>query len=153
MGVLERHPSGRLSIRGTFGGEFFADPDTGAALSPLVSWQDRRTAERCAKLTASPEGELISGRTGLPVDPMFSAPKMRWLLDSGIEDNQLVVRGKQPHDEAVCAWLEASLVREISPARSRAAQLRALDATGRANNPFTVIPISRNGSSTSHTSG
>ncbi|MEU3781856.1 FGGY family carbohydrate kinase [Streptomyces sp900129855] len=68
------------------------DPDTGAALSPLVSWQDRRTAEQCAKLAASPEGELISGRTGLPVDPMFSATKAEWLLDR-----------LDPNREAACA--------------------------------------------------
>ncbi|MEV7866564.1 FGGY family carbohydrate kinase [Streptomyces sp. NPDC088124] len=57
------------------------DPDTGAALSPLISWQDRRTAERCAGLAVSAAAELISGRTGLPVDPMFSATKAEWLLD------------------------------------------------------------------------
>ncbi len=57
------------------------DPATGTALSPLVSWQDRRTAGRCAELAASPAGGVLTARTGLPVDPMFSATKAEWLLD------------------------------------------------------------------------
>ncbi|MFG3155941.1 FGGY family carbohydrate kinase [Streptomyces sp. NPDC048219] len=57
------------------------DPATGRALSPLVSWQDRRTAGRCAELAGSPAGLLVTARTGLPVDPMFSASKAEWLLD------------------------------------------------------------------------
>ncbi|MFD6170985.1 FGGY-family carbohydrate kinase [Streptomyces coeruleorubidus] len=80
------------------------DPDTGAALSPLVSWQDRRTAERCAKLTASPEGELISGRTGLPVDPMFSATKAEWLLDRLDPSREAATAGRL-RVGTVDAWL------------------------------------------------
>ncbi|MDQ0746388.1 glycerol kinase [Streptomyces africanus] len=80
------------------------DPDTGAALSPLVSWQDRRTAERCAKLAASAEGELISGRTGLPVDPMFSATKAEWLLDRLDPDHEAATAGRL-RVGTVDAWL------------------------------------------------
>ncbi|WP_328842670.1 FGGY family carbohydrate kinase [Streptomyces sp. NBC_00258] len=54
---------------------------TGRPLSRLVSWQDRRTAERCAELAQSRHAGLITERTGLPVDPMFSASKAAWLLD------------------------------------------------------------------------
>jgi CHAT domain-containing protein len=49
----------------------------------------------------------------------------------------LAVANRQPHDEAICAWLEASLVREGAPERARAAEVRALDATTRANSLLT----------------
>lgn len=53
---------------------------TGAPVGPLLSWQDSRTAARCADVASGPAGDLVQERTGLPVDPMFSAPKMAWLL-------------------------------------------------------------------------
>lgn len=56
------------------------DTETGVAASPLISWQDRRTADRCAKLLADHPTE-ITAITGLPVDPMFSATKAAWLLE------------------------------------------------------------------------
>ncbi|HEY6361900.1 MAG TPA: hypothetical protein VIX63_12385, partial [Vicinamibacterales bacterium] len=49
----------------------------------------------------------------------------------------LAVANRQPHDEAVCSWLEATLLREVAPDEARSAQLRALAATSRANNPLT----------------
>jgi len=58
------------------------DARTGAPLAPLISWQDQRTAATCDALR-SPENErLIRERSGLPLDPMFSAAKARWLLDA-----------------------------------------------------------------------
>jgi glycerol kinase len=57
------------------------DARTGQPVAPLVSWQDRRAADWCRTLAESSEGPAISDRTGLPVDPMFTAAKLRWLLD------------------------------------------------------------------------
>jgi glycerol kinase len=54
---------------------------TGAALGPVIGWQDRRTASWCSQDIGDQEMQLVNARTGLRVDPMFSAPKMRWLLD------------------------------------------------------------------------
>jgi glycerol kinase len=54
---------------------------TGEAIGPVIGWQDRRTAQWCADAVGGPARELVQRRTGLRVDPMFSAPKMRWLLD------------------------------------------------------------------------
>jgi glycerol kinase len=54
---------------------------TGAAVGPLISWQDQRAADTCATLLAQGAGELVRTRSGLPLDPMFSAAKARWLLD------------------------------------------------------------------------
>ena len=57
------------------------DARSGRALGPVLGWQDSRTAEFCDWLR-SPERELsVAAATGLSLDPMFSAPKMRYLLD------------------------------------------------------------------------
>ncbi|SKA17739.1 FGGY family carbohydrate kinase [Consotaella salsifontis] len=57
------------------------DRRTGKALTPLLSWQDQRTEDRCADIRARGYGELIRAKSGLPLDPMFSAIKAKWLLD------------------------------------------------------------------------
>jgi glycerol kinase len=58
------------------------DRQTGEAVAPAIVWQDRRTADRCAALrTAGREAE-IRQRTGLVLDPYFSATKLAWLLGS-----------------------------------------------------------------------
>lgn len=53
------------------------DPETGAPLSNMVVWQDRRAESVCAELAH--HGEQVAGRTGLVLDSYFSAPKMAWL--------------------------------------------------------------------------
>jgi glycerol kinase len=54
---------------------------TATALGPVIGWQDRRTAAWCSQALSDQDRQLVNLRTGLRVDPMFSAPKMRWLLD------------------------------------------------------------------------
>lgn len=54
------------------------DRATGRPLHRAIVWQDRRTAERCASLAA--EADVIRRRTGLVLDPYFSATKLEWLL-------------------------------------------------------------------------
>jgi CHAT domain-containing protein/tetratricopeptide (TPR) repeat protein len=49
----------------------------------------------------------------------------------------LSVEARQPHDEAVCSWLEASLLHDTDPDRAQAAERRALAATTRANSRLT----------------
>jgi len=57
------------------------DPGSGRPLAPAIVWQDRRTADRCASLRASGIEPRVRARTGLVLDPYFSATKMAWLLD------------------------------------------------------------------------
>jgi glycerol kinase len=57
---------------------------TGRPLGPVLGWQDARTAERCAQLVTEGLDDVVRERTGLSVDAMFSAPKMRWLLDAAL---------------------------------------------------------------------
>ena len=53
------------------------DPATGAPLSNMIVWQDRRSEGICNELR--PNAAMIADRTGLVLDPYFSAPKQAWL--------------------------------------------------------------------------
>ena len=55
---------------------------TGKPIHPAIVWQDRRTAAFCSDLENSGAGDDISNRTGLVIDPYFSATKVRWILDN-----------------------------------------------------------------------
>ncbi|PYO90285.1 MAG: glycerol kinase [Gemmatimonadetes bacterium] len=54
---------------------------TGHAVHRAIVWQDRRTAARCAQLEKLKKGALVKSRTGLVLDPYFSATKIEWLLE------------------------------------------------------------------------
>ncbi len=56
---------------------------TGRVAHPAIVWQDRRTAPACAKLSEAGHLPLVRERTGLVLDPYFSATKMAWLLTDG----------------------------------------------------------------------
>ncbi len=53
----------------------------GTPAGPLIGWQDARTEPACARLRAAGAAPLVESSTGLALDPMFSATKLRWLLD------------------------------------------------------------------------
>src|SRR5580692_3746039 len=55
---------------------------TGKAIHPAIVWQDRRTAPLCESLEQSGAGEMVSSKTGLVLDPYFSATKVKWILDN-----------------------------------------------------------------------
>ena len=55
---------------------------TGAPIARAIVWQDRRTAQLCARLVANGHAETIRAKTGLVVDAYFSASKIAWLLDN-----------------------------------------------------------------------
>jgi glycerol kinase len=57
------------------------DRRTGRPLHRAIVWQDRRTADFCAKLRRQGHEPLIRQKTGLLLDPYFSGTKLRWLLD------------------------------------------------------------------------
>jgi glycerol kinase len=54
---------------------------TGRALAPAIVWQDRRTAAICTKLVEEGRESWLQARTGLVLDPYFSASKIAWALD------------------------------------------------------------------------
>ncbi|MFQ5438705.1 MAG: glycerol kinase GlpK [Paracoccaceae bacterium] len=58
------------------------DRETGEPVANAIVWQDRRTAPICARLKAEGLEPLIAEKTGLLLDPYFSATKVAWLLDN-----------------------------------------------------------------------
>jgi glycerol kinase len=59
------------------------DRSSGRPLARAIVWQDRRTAPMCEELTRAGHLPLVRDRTGLVLDPYFSATKAAWLLRSG----------------------------------------------------------------------
>ena len=58
------------------------DRSTGEAVHKAIVWQDRRTADYCAQLKQAGHEATIAAKTGLLLDPYFSASKLAWLLDN-----------------------------------------------------------------------
>jgi glycerol kinase len=58
------------------------DRRTGKAIHNAIVWQDRRTANLCERLEEAEHGAMLAERTGLRLDPYFSATKIAWLLDN-----------------------------------------------------------------------
>ncbi|MGC1360232.1 MAG: glycerol kinase GlpK [Silvibacterium sp.] len=58
------------------------DRETGKPVYNAIVWQDRRTASACQKLTDEGAGEMVRSKTGLLIDPYFSATKIAWILDN-----------------------------------------------------------------------
>ena len=57
------------------------DRATGAPIHRAIVWQDRRTAARCRTLRDAGHEPAVNGKTGLLLDPYFSATKLAWILD------------------------------------------------------------------------
>jgi glycerol kinase len=57
------------------------DRASGEPIHRAIVWQDRRTTEECARLKADGAEALVRERTGLLLDPYFSATKIAWILD------------------------------------------------------------------------
>lgn len=58
------------------------DRYTGEPVYPAITWQDRRTQTMCDSWRDEGRDPLIKEKTGLTIDPYFSAPKLAWILDS-----------------------------------------------------------------------
>lgn len=56
------------------------DPKTGKSFGNAITWQDRRTADFCAALKKQNLEKLVHAKTGLLLDPYFSATKIHWIL-------------------------------------------------------------------------
>ncbi|HKF71301.1 MAG TPA: glycerol kinase GlpK [Stellaceae bacterium] len=78
---------------------------TGRPIAPAVVWQDRRTAERCAALRAAGHGRAVQAKTGLVLDPYFSATKIEWLLDHVTDARARAERGELAFGTVDCFLL------------------------------------------------
>lgn len=80
------------------------DRSSGRPRHRALVWQDRRTAETCDRLRRGGHEGFVRRRTGLVLDPYFSATKMAWLLtEGGVEDDDDLVLG------TVDAWVAWNL--------------------------------------------
>ena len=85
------------------------NPTTGKPLSQAIVWQDRRSEQLC--LDRSEHADLIAARTGLVLDPYFSAPKMAWLRDSVTREGIVTTT-----DSWIVHHLTGELVTDVSTA-------------------------------------
>ncbi len=80
------------------------DKRTGEPVANAIVWQDRRTAQQCERLRNEGLEPLFTARTGLVLDPYFSATKLCWLLD---QDSGLRQQAEEGHIAfgTVDSWL------------------------------------------------
>jgi len=70
------------------------DRQTGQPVYRAIVWQCRRTADLCSKLRENGHEEWVRQKTGLVIDPYFSATKITWILDQVDADRQMAKRGR-----------------------------------------------------------
>jgi len=92
---------------------------TGRPIHNAIVWQDRRTAELCERLVSDGLLELIASRTGLLIDPYFSATKVTWILDHVSGARERAERG-----ELAFGTIDSFLLYRLTEAR-----VHATDAT------------------------
>jgi glycerol kinase len=97
------------------------DPGDGRPLHRAIVWQDRRGAARCAELRDAGHEQLIRERTGLVLDPYFSATKIEWLLRNvdGLAER---ARDGRAVFGTVDSWLIFKLTGELATDASNASR-------------------------------
>ncbi|MDR1189757.1 MAG: hypothetical protein LBK95_20270 [Bifidobacteriaceae bacterium] len=100
----------------------------GGGIGPLIGWQDRRTAQASRRLTAQGHGPRVTELSGLPIDPMFSALKIAWLLGQFDPDLSGAKSGVLTAG-TVDAWLMKELTNErrIEAGNASRTQLYGID--------------------------
>ena len=68
--------------------------ETDEPIYPAIIWQDRRTHEFCKNLRDSGHEKMVREKTGLVIDPYFSATKIKWILDNVTGARELANNGK-----------------------------------------------------------
>jgi glycerol kinase len=86
---------------------------SGRPVAPAIVWQDRRTAGECAALRAGGNEPAVQARTGLLLDPYFSATKIAWLLDQ-----QPGLRARAERGELAFGTVDSYLVWRLSGGRT-----------------------------------
>lgn len=70
------------------------DKKTGKPIYNAIVWQDKRTANYCASLKKDGKEKIITQKTGLIIDPYFSATKIKWILDNVKDAKQKAEKGE-----------------------------------------------------------
>jgi glycerol kinase len=102
------------------------DPSTGEPLHHALVWQDRRTAARCAELRDQGEEPALRAKTGLILDPYFSATKIEWLLRNVDGLAQRAREGRAVFG-TVDAWMLFKLTGEFATEPSNASRTLLMD--------------------------
>lgn len=89
------------------------DRQTGAPVHKAIVWQDRRTADWCARLREEGREQRVQDVTGLLLDPYFSATKIAWILD-----RDPALRARAENGELAFGTIETFLVWRLTNGRS-----------------------------------
>jgi glycerol kinase len=89
------------------------DRATGEPVYNAIVWQDRRTADYCAALRDAGHEDMVTSKTGLLLDPYFSATKVKWILD-----NVDGVRARAQADELAFGTVDCWLLWKLTGGRS-----------------------------------
>ena len=107
------------------------DRATGEPLGNAIVWQDRRTAERCGELREAGHEAAIQSKTGLLLDPYFSASKMEWMLRHRPEVRDASERLAFGTIDSWLIWkLTGGAVRATDASNASRTMLMALDSAG-----------------------
>jgi glycerol kinase len=91
------------------------DRETGRAIYNAIVWQDRRTAAACRALEARGLAQAVQAKSGLLLDPYFSATKIAWILDH-VEDARSLARSGR----LACGTVDSFLVWRLTGGRTHA---------------------------------
>jgi glycerol kinase len=91
------------------------DRQSGQPIAPAIVWQDRRTADVCERLRRDGAEAIVHARTGLVLDPYFSATKIAWILDHVPHARQRAEAG-----ELAFGTIESWLVWKLTAGRCHA---------------------------------
>ena len=107
------------------------DAETGKAVHNAIVWQCRRTTDVCEKLKSDGHEALIKARSGLVLDPYFSATKFKWLLDNGADTQDLLNQGRLRAgtiDSYLLGRLSAGQAHKTDVSNASRTSLMALDS-------------------------
>lgn len=115
--LLSRHPARlgeltALSLTNQRETIVVFDRATGRPLHPAIVWQCRRGDSFCAAHAAAGHAHLVHGRTGLKLDPYFSASKLQWLIS-----HQPELRAKLAGGSALIGTIDTYLIYRLTQGR------------------------------------
>lgn len=94
------------------------DKLTGKPIYPAIVWQDRRTSELCKSLSQQSIASLLPDKTGLLLDPYFSATKIKWILDHVPE-----ARARAEHGELLFGTVDCYLLWKLTEGKVHATDI------------------------------